>query len=72
MDLADDEVIVFGWVVFPSKEVRDEANKSVPEDSRMTELVTSLVEPERFVFDAKRMVYGRFEALIQSNSNQVG
>lgn len=71
MDLADDDVIVFGWVVFPSKEVRDEAIKSVPEDSRMTELVTSLVEPERFILDAKRMVYGRFEALIQSNSNQV-
>jgi uncharacterized protein YbaA (DUF1428 family) len=72
VDLADDEVVVFGWVVFPSKAVRDEANKNVPTDSRMTELVTSLVEPERLIFDAKRMVYGGFEALIQSNSNQVG
>ena len=72
VDLVDDEVIVFGWVVFPSKEVRDEANKNVPTDSRMTELVTPLVEPERLIFDAKRMVYGGFESLIQSNSNQVG
>jgi uncharacterized protein YbaA (DUF1428 family) len=56
VDLADDVVIVFGWVVFPSKEVRDEANKNVPNDSRMAELVTSLVEAKRLIFDAKRMV----------------
>lgn len=29
----EDELVIFGWVVFPSKEVRDLANEQVPNDS---------------------------------------
>lgn len=60
VDLKEDEIIVFGWVVFPSKEIRDRANNQVPTDSRMTELVAPLTDPKRMIFDAKRMVYGGF------------
>ena len=60
----EDEVIIFGWVVFPSKEVRDLANKKVPEDLRMTELVTPLINPNKLIFDASRMVYGGFQPLV--------
>lgn len=63
----EDEEIVFGWVVFPSKEIRDLANKKVPSDSRMTDLVTPLTNPNRLIFDASRMVYGGFRSLVQSN-----
>ncbi len=66
-DANEDEAIVFGWVVFPSKEVRDSANEQVPADPRMTELVTPLLNPQRLIFDAARMVYGGFEPLVQSN-----
>ena len=72
VDLKEDEVIVFGWVVFPSKEIRDTANKQVPTDSKMTELVASLTDPRRLIFDAERMVYGGFQPLVLSNGNQDG
>jgi uncharacterized protein YbaA (DUF1428 family) len=65
-DATEEEVIVFGWVVFPSKEVRDAANKRVPEDPRMGELVAPLTDPGRLIFDARRMVYGGFKPLVRS------
>lgn len=68
VDLKEDEVIVFGWVIFPSKEIRDRANKQVPTDSRMADLVAPLTNPKRLIFDAERMVYGGFQPLVQSNS----
>lgn len=64
------EEIVFGWVVFPSKEVRDSANKKVPTDKRMTDLVTPLTHPEKLIFDASRMVYGGFKPLVQLKNLQ--
>lgn len=63
----EDEAVVFGWVVFPSKEIRDLANKQVPADPRMTALVAPLTNPERLIFDARKMVYGGFKPLVQSN-----
>ncbi|WP_051315875.1 DUF1428 domain-containing protein [Algoriphagus vanfongensis] len=72
VDLKEDEVVVFGWVVFPSKEVRDRANKEVPADLRMTDLVAPLINPQRLIFDAERMVYGGFQPLVQSNTGKVG
>jgi len=65
VDLKKDEIIVFGWVVFPSKEIRDRANKQIPMDSRMTELVAQLTDPKKLIFDSKRMVYGGFKPLVQ-------
>jgi len=62
VDLKEDEVIVFGWVLFPSKETRDLANKQVPNDPRMADLVAPLTDPERLIFDAEWMVYGGFRS----------
>ena len=61
----EEEDIVFGWVVFPSKKVRDLANKKVPTDPRMLELVAPLTNPEKLIFDARRMVYGGFKPLVK-------
>jgi uncharacterized protein YbaA (DUF1428 family) len=73
VDLKEDEVIVFGWVLFPSKETRDLANKQVPNDPRMAELVAPLTDPKRLIFDAERMVYGGFRSFVQSsNSSKSG
>lgn len=66
-DLKEDEVIVFGWVVFPSKEVRELANQQVPNDSRMAELVAPLTNSEKLIFDASRMIYGGFQSLVESD-----
>lgn len=65
IEAKENEEIVFGWVVFPSKEVRDLANRKVPTDPRMSELVTPLTNPEKLIFDASRMVYGGFKPLVQ-------
>ena len=65
INVKEDEEIVFGWVVFPSKKVRDLANKKVPMDPRMAALVAPLTNPEKLVFDASRMIYGGFKSLVQ-------
>lgn len=72
VNLKEDEVVVFGCVLFPSKETRDAANKHVPKDPRMAELVAPLTNPERIIFDAGRMVYGGFQSLVQLESGEAG
>jgi len=56
----EDETIVFGWVVFDSREARDLANEKVAADPRMADLM----ESSNSGFDAKRMAYGGFESLV--------
>ena len=72
VDAKVDEAIVFGWVVFDSREARDLANERVAADQRMTDLIAPLTNPSRMVFDAKRMVYGGFQPLVQSNNSKTG
>ncbi|MEX0610041.1 MAG: DUF1428 domain-containing protein [Balneolaceae bacterium] len=69
VDLKEDEVIVFGWVLFPSKETRDLANKQVPNDQRMAELVAPLTDSKRLIFDAERILYGGFRSFVQSSKS---
>ena len=57
---SDDEVVIFGWTVFASREARDQACKKIPEDPRMAALVAPLTDPSNLIFDATRMVYGGF------------
>jgi uncharacterized protein YbaA (DUF1428 family) len=56
----EDEAIVFGWVVFDSRESRDLANEKVLADPRMADLIDS----SNSGFDAKRMAYGGFQSLV--------
>lgn len=65
MEVKENEQLIFGWVVFPSKEIRDEANKKVPQDPRMETLVKPLIDPEKMIFDANRMLYGGFKSFIE-------
>lgn len=62
----EDDVVVFGWVVFESRETRDLANQRVVSDPRMTDLIAPLTDPSRIIFDAQRMIYGGFQALVSS------
>jgi uncharacterized protein YbaA (DUF1428 family) len=63
----DDEVVVFGWVAFESREARDVANERVAADPRMPELIAPLTKTARPVFDAERMVYGGFRSLVHAS-----
>jgi uncharacterized protein YbaA (DUF1428 family) len=56
----DDEAVVFSWVTWPSKEVRDEGWKKIMADPRM--------EPDKnpMPFDGKRLIYGGFEMIVNA------
>ena len=54
----DGEEIVFSWIEYPSKAVRDEANKKLMSDPRMKEFGESMP------FDGKRMIYCGFAPLL--------
>ena len=68
----EDETIVFGWVVFDSREARDLANEKVAADPRMADLIDPLIDPSNPVFDAKRMAYGGFQSLDRSPNANAG
>lgn len=56
----EDEDIVFSWITWPSKEVRDEGMKKMMEDPRMSE------ETNPMPFDGKRIIFGGFKVLHSS------
>lgn len=53
----DDEVVVFSWITYESREARDAVNAKVMSDPRMKEPQTCMP------FDGKRMIYGGFTEL---------
>ena len=65
MEVKENEQLIFGWVVFPSKEIRNEANKKVPQDPIMETLVKPLLDPDKMIFNANRMLYGCFKSFIE-------
>jgi len=56
----EDENVIFGWVVFESREARDVANEKVAADPRMGELM----DPENPIFDFHRMAYAGFKTMV--------
>lgn len=52
------EAVLFGWVVFESREARDLANEKVAADPRMEALMAQF----NVGFDARRMAYGGFQS----------
>ncbi len=54
------ETVVFSWIVWPSKEVRDAANQRMRTDPRMQ-------PPADLPFDGKRMIIGGFEILLDTD-----
>lgn len=55
----DDETVVFSWITWPSKQVRDDAWKKVMADPRMTS------ENNPMPFDGKRLIYGGFQTILE-------
>ena len=53
------ENVVLSWIVWPSKAVRDEANKKIMADPRME-------MGDDMPFDPKRMIVGGFALLLDS------
>ncbi|MGB4965907.1 MAG: DUF1428 family protein, partial [Microgenomates group bacterium] len=58
----DDETVWFSYIVFNSKEHRDEVNAKVMEEmNEQAEKYKDMVMP----FDAKRMAYGGFQVEVE-------
>jgi uncharacterized protein YbaA (DUF1428 family) len=56
-----DETVVFSWIEYPSKQVRDAANEKMRADPRMKAM------GENMPFDGKRMVFGGFVPIVDEN-----
>lgn len=57
-----DEVVVFSWLEYPSREVRDAAVAKMRSDPRMQTM------GETMPFDGKRMIYGGFAGLADTGA----
>jgi uncharacterized protein YbaA (DUF1428 family) len=57
--LEPDEVVVFSWIVYESREHRDKVNEKVMKDPR------TQLDPKSFPFDGARMFWGGFKVLIE-------
>jgi uncharacterized protein YbaA (DUF1428 family) len=53
-----DEIVVFSWVEYPSKEIRDAAIKRMMEDPRLKEMGNHMP------FDGKHMIFGGFAPVL--------
>ncbi|MES2898804.1 MAG: DUF1428 domain-containing protein [Pseudomonadota bacterium] len=61
VDLKEDEVVVFSYIVYTSREERDRINEAVMQDPRMKDMM----DPESMPFDGKRLIYGGFDKLVE-------
>ena len=59
--LKSGETVLFSWIVFKSRAHRDQVNAKVMTDPRLADMMDGKVAP----FDAKRMIYGGFKALVR-------
>jgi uncharacterized protein YbaA (DUF1428 family) len=55
----DDETVVFSFIVYESREARDEVNKKVMADERMKGDMSDMP------FDGKRLIYGGFRTIVE-------
>jgi uncharacterized protein YbaA (DUF1428 family) len=55
-----DETVVFAWITWPSREVRDEGMKKAMADPRMQP------DSNPMPFDGKRLIYGGFEVIVDA------
>jgi uncharacterized protein YbaA (DUF1428 family) len=54
------ETVVFSWIIWPSREVRDAGMAKVMADPRLQP------DANPMPFDGKRMIYGGFEVVVEA------
>lgn len=59
VQVKEDETVAFSWIVYESRERRDEINKKVMADPRLKG------DMENMPFDGKRMIYGGFKPIVE-------
>lgn len=55
----DQEIVIFAWITYESRQQRDAVNAKVMADPRMKCMTTDMP------FDGKRMIFGGFQTLVQ-------
>jgi uncharacterized protein YbaA (DUF1428 family) len=55
----DDEIVIFSWIVYESREQRDAVNAKVMADPRLKRDMSDMP------FDGKRMIYGGFVPFLE-------
>lgn len=60
--LEEGETVVFAWIVYRSREHRDEVNAKVMADPRLKDMM----DPNALPFDAKRMFFGGFKVFVEA------
>ena len=58
--LEEDEVVVFSWIEYASREERDRINDAVMKDPRLA----GVLKADALPFDGKRMIYGGFKSIV--------
>ncbi|MCB9091407.1 MAG: DUF1428 domain-containing protein [Halobacteriovoraceae bacterium] len=61
VDLKEDEIVVFAWITYESKEMRDKVNKLAISDPRFEGM-----DPKNLPFDGKRMIWGGFQKFLEA------
>jgi uncharacterized protein YbaA (DUF1428 family) len=61
VQLKDDEVVVFSWIVYASREDRDRVNAKVMSDPRLKDMM----DPAKLPFDGQRMFFGGFKSIVE-------
>jgi uncharacterized protein YbaA (DUF1428 family) len=61
VQLKDDEVVIFSWIVYESREARDRINEKVMADPRLA----GMMDPKQLPFDGMRMFWGGFKSLVE-------
>ena len=61
VQLKDDEVVAFSWIIYNSREHRDSVNAKVMDDPRMKDMM----DPKSMPFDGKRMFWGGFKSVVE-------
>ena len=59
VNLKDDEVVVFSWIIYESREQRDRVNAAIMSDVRLKDM-----NPKSMPFDGTRMFFGGFQVLL--------
>jgi len=61
VQLKDDEIVVFSWILYETREARDRINEKVMADPRLKDMM----DPKTMPFDGMRMFSGGFESIVE-------
>lgn len=67
VEAAPDEKVVFAWFEYPDRATRDAATQKMMADPRMQEIAAAPMP-----FDAKRMIFGGFNAIVEEGEGRGG